>query len=235
MNTELIVALDVPSASQIPPIVDSLPEAVVWYKVGLELFTSEGPRAFDFLRDRGKRVFLDLKLHDIPRTVANAVLSAARHGVGMLTIHAHGGRQMLKAAANAAGEAGVGSVELLAVTTLTSLDDSDLRELGICRSVADHSVALAAMALDAGIRGLVCSVHEASAFRQRFGSAPVLVTPGIRPIGTDLGDQKRIATPTVAIKGGATYLVVGRPILEAPDRGAAAAAILREMAQASLQ
>ena len=229
MPAELIVALDLPDADAIPGILDNLPAQIQWYKVGLELFVSEGPGALAPLIERNKHVFLDLKLHDIPRTVANAVQAAARRQVRLLTVHAGGGRDMLKAAADAAAEAGPGRPKLLAVTALTSLNDHDMKDLGVGRPLADHALHLAEMAVSAGIDGLVCSPIELSRFRETLGDRPLIVTPGIRPTGTDLGDQKRVATPAGAVRAGADFLVVGRPILQAPDPAAAATEILRQM------
>jgi len=228
MKPELIVALDVPTAADIPGIVNRLPDAVGFYKVGLELFIAAGPEALTFLRQRGKRIFLDLKLHDIPRTVARAVASASGYGVSLLTVHAGGGRAMLTAAAGACPE----GVDIVAVTTLTSLDQDDLTELGVARELRTHTTELGALAIDCGISGLVCSPLEISAFRARIGSEPFIVTPGIRPANGDLGDQKRVATPAMAVTDGASHLVVGRPILEAADPGLAAERILQEMAAA---
>jgi orotidine-5'-phosphate decarboxylase len=232
MKPELIVALDVQTSDMVKQLVDSLPPEVTWYKVGLELFTAEGPAALQYLRKKNKKIFLDLKLHDIPNTVAAAVASAARHGVAMLTLHAGGGREMLKAAVQSARKADSSTPKLVAVTTLTSLAQSDLLELGITRSLADHTLALGEMAISAGVDGLVCSPHEARAFRDKLGKGPILVTPGIRPAGADVADQKRVATPEAAIKAGASFLVVGRPITQAPDPTTAAKDILREIERA---
>jgi orotidine-5'-phosphate decarboxylase len=229
MTPELIIALDVPSADAIPDVVKSLPEAVRYYKVGLELFVAAGPEALTFLQKRGKRIFLDLKLHDIPRTVARAVASASGYGVSLLTVHAGGGRAMLSAAA----EARPAGMNIVAVTTLTSLDQSDLTELGVTRDIREHTVELGALAIACGIDGLVCSPLEIRAFRQRIGAEPVIVTPGIRPAGGDLGDQKRVATPAMAVADGASFLVVGRPILEATNPGLAAEQILQEIQTAA--
>lgn len=225
MKPELIVALDVPCASSIPNIVNRLPDAVCHYKVGLELFIAAGPDALTFLQQRGKRIFLDLKLHDIPRTVARAVTSASGYGVSLLTVHAGGGRAMLTAAAEACPE----GVNIVAVTTLTSLDQNDLIELGITRDLRTHTTELGALAIDCGINGLVCSPLEITAFRQKIGPDPLIVTPGIRPADGELGDQKRVATPTMAVADGASHLVVGRPILDATDPGLAAEQILQEI------
>lgn len=228
MKPELVVALDVPLSVDIPQLIDPLPSEITWYKIGLELFTNEGPGTFNYLRDNGKSIFLDLKLHDIPRTVARAVRAASGHGVAMLTIHAGGGCDMLKAAAESAREQD-DPLKLVAVTTLTSLNDKDLRDLGVSRPLAEHTMILGEMAISAGIDGLVCSPLEAQTFRQRFGETAVLVTPGIRPEGSTAGDQKRIATPGEAVKSGSNFLVVGRPILGAADPGEVAKEIIRQM------
>ncbi|MDD5523397.1 MAG: orotidine-5'-phosphate decarboxylase [Kiritimatiellae bacterium] len=229
MKPELIIALDVPSSDKIPAIIDALPPAVQFYKVGLELFVAEGPLTFNYLLKSNKKIFLDLKLHDIPRTVARAVASAAKHGVNLLTVHAGGGREMLRAAAESAGEHHKSNLKIVAVTTLTSLNDADLTEIGVSRPLIDHTLALGELAVSAGIDGLVCSPNEASVFRKRLGNKPILITPGIRPAGANAGDQKRIATPEFAVNAGANFLVVGRPILEAPDPRFAAEEILRQM------
>ncbi len=226
---EVIVALDVPDAGAVPPLLRQLPPEIRWVKVGLELYTAAGPDIVRTLTASGRRVFLDLKLHDIPRTVANAIAAAGGLGVSLMTVHATGGRAMLQAAAEAAKALGARRPELVAVTTLTSLNADDFRDLGIGRSVAEQAQVLTEMAIASGIDGVVTSVHEAPALRTRFGSGPVLVTPGIRPAGADVGDQKRVATPALAVKAGSTYLVVGRPIVEAPDPASAARAILQEI------
>lgn len=229
MRPALIIALDVPSAQEAEQVVRKLGDAVDWYKVGLELFTAEGPAVLDILRRNGKRIFLDLKLHDIPNTVAAAVRTAAGHHVDLLTVHAVGGRAMLAAAADAARIAGEGAAKLIAVTTLTSLSVEDLGEVGIMRSIADQAIALGRIALESGIDGLVCSVHELAALRAEFGPAPLLVTPGIRLPGDQVGDQKRVATPAEAVRLGSSYLVVGRSLLNAPDPVAAAQAMREAM------
>ncbi|MBT3192375.1 MAG: orotidine-5'-phosphate decarboxylase [Verrucomicrobia bacterium] len=229
MKSEIIVALDVPTAAEIPAIVNALPDRITYYKIGLELFASAGPDALRFLSDNGKRVFLDLKLHDIPRTVARAVEAAGQHDVGLMTVHAGGGRDMLTAAAEAAASLGDRAPKLVAVTTLTSLDQNDLTELGIQRSLAEHTAALGRLAIDCGIDGLVCSPLEVATFRTTLGEGPILVTPGIRPAGGDVGDQKRVATPAMAVEGGSSFLVVGRPILGAADPCSAAEEILKQM------
>jgi orotidine-5'-phosphate decarboxylase len=232
MNPELIVALDVPSKDQIPAIVEQLPAEILYYKVGLELFVSEGPAALEYLLTNNKKVFLDLKLHDIPRTVANAVTTAAKHGVDMLTVHGIGGRAMLTAAAEAAAAQGDKAPRLLAITTLTSLDEKDFKELGINRDISEQAVILGGIALKSGIDGLVTSAHELESLRETFGDDPLLVTPGIRPADGEKADQKRIATPEAAVRAGASFLVVGRPILQANNPGQAAQTILDQMAGA---
>jgi orotidine-5'-phosphate decarboxylase len=229
MKPQLIVALDVPSATEISPILDRLPDAIHYYKVGLELFSADGPDALKPITARGKNIFLDLKLHDIPQTVSRAVKAVAAHHASLLTVHAGGGPAMLKAAAQAAAEIGHNAPKLIAVTTLTSLDDTDLAGMGVSQNVAEHSLSLGKMALDAGIDGLVCSVREAGSLRDRFGAAPLLVTPGIRLPNAATHDQKRVATPAEAARAGSSFLVVGRPILSAPDPHAAASEILRQI------
>ena len=226
---ELIVALDVPTAAALQAVLGRLPSAVTFGKVGLELFTAEGRRALDPLAARGMRLFLDLKFHDIPRTVARAVHAASTLGASLMTVHACGGRDMLKAAAEAAAEAGPARPRLIAVTTLTSLNQADLADLGIARTLAEQALRLGEMALASGIDGLVTSVHEAAELRRRFGPDPILVTPGIRPAGADAGDQKRIATPADAVRAGADFLVVGRPLTDAPDPAAAALSLIAEI------
>ncbi len=227
--TELIVALDVSSAVEVERVVRTLGPAVGIYKIGLELFSAEGPEVVRLVRRMGKRVFLDLKLHDIPRTVERAVGTCASLGVDLLTVHASGGRAMLGAAAAAAAAAGAAAPRIVAVTVLTSLDAHDLADLGIAREPAAQVDALGQLALAAGVHGIVCSPQEVGRMRLRLGPAALLVTPGIRPAGAAMGDQKRTATPGQAVADGATHLVVGRPILDAPDPAAAAAGILREM------
>jgi orotidine-5'-phosphate decarboxylase len=227
MKHEIIAALDVPSAREASAAVARIGDAISFYKVGLELFVADGPETLRMLKGEGKRVFLDLKLHDIPRTVERAVESCLAYGADLLTIHAQGSVAMVEGAARAARRAG-GGTKILAVTLLTSLDRSDLDRLGIGRSVEDEVLALGRLATGAGADGLVCSPREAAALRAALGPDPILVTPGVRPSGGAVGDQKRVATPADAIRAGATHLVVGRPILEAPDPRAAALAIRAE-------
>ncbi len=227
----LIVALDVPNAAAASVLVDRLDDTCAWFKVGLELFIAAGPAVLEPLLRRGHKVFLDLKLHDIPNTVAGAVRSAASLGVNMLTVHAAGGPAMLAAAREAlAGSAN--APELLAVTVLTSMDAAQVGAIGVPRSPAEQVDVLARMGLEAGIRGFVCSPQEVATLRMLTGPQGVLVIPGIRPAGGAIGDHKRIATPAEALHAGASYLVVGRPITQAAHPAEAAEAILEEMAKA---
>lgn len=221
----LIVALDFPKASAALDLVDRLEGAVHWYKIGLELFIAEGNALVAEVQRRGYFVFLDLKLHDIPNTVAGAVRAASALGVNMLTVHAAGGPEML----GAAREAADGGLTLLAVTVLTSMDQAQLEATGVPGSLGDQVERLAWMASRSGMQGLVCSANEVARLRETLGSHPLLVVPGIRPAGAAIGDQRRVATPASAIGAGASYLVVGRPVTQAADPGAAARAILTEM------
>lgn len=205
---------------------DRLPESIRWYKVGLELFSATGPKVLDVLRQRNKHIFLDLKLHDIPNTVASAVRVISGYGVDLLTVHAQGGAGMLVAAADAAREASPHAPKLVAVTTLTSLAQEDLTAIGVQRALPDQAQALGELAIQSGIDGLVCSVHEARRLRDALGPDPLLVTPGIRLAGDAIGDQKRVATPTEAVRNGSDYLVVGRSLLNAPDPAAMASQFL---------
>jgi orotidine-5'-phosphate decarboxylase len=227
----LIVALDVPDAASATQLVNRLEHTCHWFKVGLELFVAAGPAVLEPLVKRGHSVFLDLKLHDIPNTVAGAVRSASKLGVRMMTVHASGGPAML-AAARAELDGLADPLELLAVTVLTSMDEAQVNAVGLDRSPAEQVALLARMGLDAGLRGFVCSPKEVSALRALTGPNGVLVIPGIRPAGAGIGDQKRIATPSEALRQGASYLVVGRPITQAPNPAEAAEAILKEMAEA---
>jgi orotidine-5'-phosphate decarboxylase len=223
----VIIALDVPDLAGLDTFLDRLEGQPVFYKVGLELFLAEGARALDAVKARGGRLFLDLKLHDIPETVARAVASAARNDAELLTVHTSGGYEMLSRAA----EAAKGKVKILGVTVLTSLAEDDLRAEGIEQTIPEMVRARARVAARAGIAGLVCSPLEIEAAR---AAAPGLfiVVPGIRPAagaGAAKGDQKRVATAGQAIAAGADYLVVGRPIRDAADPAAAFEAAVREV------
>ena len=229
-RNRLIVALDVPDAASALALVGQLEKSCRWFKVGLELFVAAGPAIIEPLVARGHSVFLDLKLYDIPNTVAAAVRSASKLGVKMLTLHASGGPAMLSAA-RAALDGVENPPELLAVTVLTSMDQAQVDAIGLAHSPADQVSLLARMGLTAGIHGFVCSPHEVAALRTLTGPGGILVIPGIRPAGAAVGDQKRIATPADALRNGASYLVVGRPITQAADPAEAAEAILKEMTE----
>jgi orotidine-5'-phosphate decarboxylase len=224
----LIVALDVSSAAAAQKIVAAVGDSAFCYKVGMQLYTAEGPQVVRDLAGSGRKVFLDLKYHDIPSTVAAAVREAAGLQVSMLTVHASGGGKMLAAATKAAASANP-SLIVLAVTVLTSFDDRDLDEIGIHDHLRDQVLRLAALALTNGCRGIVASAREASALRSKLGSDFVIVTPGVRPAGTDVADQARVVTPAAAITAGATHIVVGRPITGAADPGSEARAILAQL------
>jgi orotidine-5'-phosphate decarboxylase len=240
----LIVALDFPAASAALDLVDRLDGLCRWFKVGMELYYAAGNSVIERLRDRGFSVFLDLKLHDIPNTVASAVRTVASTGASLLTLHASGGEAMMRAACEAAASV-PNAPRLLAVTVLTSMDAGSLSAVGVCTGAAEgpdaraqslaetQVVRLARLAYDSGINGLVCSAEEVPALRRALGTEPLLVVPGIRPAGSDAADQSRIATPADAIARGASMLVVGRPITRALDPQKAAAAILKEIAAAS--
>ncbi len=229
----LIVALDVPNAALARQIVKSLGETVTTFKIGKQLFTAEGPQLVRDIVASGRKVFLDLKYHDIPNTVAEAVRSAAGLGVTMLDVHASGGSKMMKAAVEAAAQSPTKPL-VLAVTVLTSLSDADMQEIGVSGNAIGQVMRLAALARDAGCGGVVASAREAKEIRREMGEGFAIVTPGVRPAGADIGDQSRVLTPADAIAAGATYLVVGRPILQAKDPVAAAQGIVAEI-EAALQ
>jgi orotidine-5'-phosphate decarboxylase len=226
----LAVALDLPNEHEALKLVDRLGQTCQWFKVGMELYYAAGNSIVQQLRDRGFNVFLDLKLHDIPNTVAGAVRSVTHAGASLLTIHATGGAAMMSAAAEAA--AAPGAPRLLAVTVLTSMDANELAGIGITASPAEQVLRLARLAHASGIDGMVCSPEEVAVLRKETGPNTLLVIPGIRPTGSAIGDQKRIATPAEAIAHGASMLVVGRPITRATDPAQAAQAILQEIAEA---
>jgi orotidine-5'-phosphate decarboxylase len=228
----LAVALDLPDARQALALVDSLGDTCRWFKVGMELYYAVGNSFVQNLRDRGFNVFLDLKLHDIPNTVAGAVRSATQAGESLLTVHAGGGPAMLASAAEAA--AAPGAPRLLAVTVLTSMDANELISVGVSGTPAEQVLRLAKLAKAAGIDGMVCSAEEVGLLRAEIGAQAMLVVPGIRPAGGATEDQRRVATPATAIAQGASMLVVGRPITRAADPAATAQAILNEIAQASV-
>lgn len=228
----LAVALDFPTAKAALDLVDQLSGTCQWFKVGMELYYATGNSLIETLRNRGFSVFLDLKLHDIPNTVAGAVRSATQAGASLLTLHAGGGPAMMTAAAEAASAPG--SPRLLAVTVLTSMDAGQLAATGIISTPAEQVLRLAKLACQSGINGMVCSAEEVATLRTALGKETLLVIPGIRPTGSDIGDQKRVATPTAAIERGASLLVVGRPITRAADPAKAVNAILEEIEQAMI-
>src|SRR5579863_8565488 len=223
----LIVALDVSSAAAAQKIVAAVGDSALTYKVGMQLYTAVGPQIVRDLVASGRRVFLDLKYHDIPNTVGAAVAEAEKLGVSMLTVHAAGSGKMLRAAVEAARVRP--ELAILAVTVLTSMDGNDLEKIGVRGSVEDSVVRLATLALTNGCQGIVTSAREASTVRAELGHNFAIVTPGVRPAGSSVGDQVRVVTPAEAIASGASHIVVGRPITEAADPAAEARAILGQI------
>ncbi len=224
-SERIIVALDCDHGRAVE-LAGLLKGRATWLKVGMTLYYASGPAIVEYLKDLGFKVFLDLKLHDIPHPVGGAVGAACAAGPALLNAHASGGEAMMKAAANAASGTGV---RMLAVTVLTSLGAPDLERMGWSLGPAGSVLRLAALAAGSGMDGVVCSPAEASAVRSATGPGFLIVTPGIRPAGSDTGDQARVATPGAAVRAGADALVVGRPVSGAPDPRAAAAAILEEI------
>ena len=225
-KAEIIVALDEPSLDEAKKLMQRLEGRAQFYKVGLQLFTAAGPAAVEAVKRHGARVFLDLKLHDIPNTVTSAVRSACELGVDLCTIHLSGGPEMCAAAVAEAGD----KTTILGVTVLTSSNQATLEACGVHGSVGEQVVRLAKMGYAAGVRGFVASALELPLLRAELGKDPLLVIPGVRPAGTEAGDQKRTATPADVVRGGATHLVVGRPISRAEDPAAAYEAIGQEIA-----
>ena len=216
-QSPIVVALDYPTMAQSVEMAKRLDPSQCRVKVGKELFTTAGPVILDELHKLGFDIFLDLKFHDIPNTVANAVTVAAKAGVWMVNVHATGGRRMMEASANALQQLPDNKTLLIAVTVLTSMDQADLLEIGIDATPEQHVKRLAALAKSSGMDGVVCSAQESSMLSADLGRDFVLVTPGIRPTGSDQGDQKRIMTPAEAMVAGSHYLVMGRPITQASD------------------
>ncbi|MSU45670.1 MAG: orotidine-5'-phosphate decarboxylase [Lacunisphaera sp.] len=229
MACDLILALDVPTREAAAPILRQLRGQLRWVKVGLQLFTAYGPNYVREVAGMGFKVFLDLKLHDIPNTVAKAVESLAPLPISMLTLHTAGGAKMMRAA-RAAQQQHIPNLLLLGVTVLTSMDSVGLSEIGVAASSADQVARLGQLAADSGLRGLVCSPLEVAMLRSQLPADMQLITPGIRPTSETGDDQKRVMTPADSARAGSTYLVVGRPILQAADPATAARAILAELA-----
>ena len=228
MSDRLIVALDVGGLAAAEKLVQMLlPAGVTRFKIGLQLFTQEGPPAVEMVHRNGGQVFLDLKFHDIPNTVSQAVQAAARLGVWMANVHIQGGSAMMRQAIAVANPP-----LLIGVTVLTSMVDKDLADLGVYKTLKDQVLSLAKLARTAGLHGIVASAQEAKEIRRTCGEDFLIVTPGIRPSSDEKDDQQRTATPSEAIRAGADYLVVGRPIVAAPDPAQAARAILQDCAQA---
>jgi orotidine-5'-phosphate decarboxylase len=221
----LIVALDLPTQAKALALVSVLAGSVSTYKIGLQLYTAAGPAIVQAVAATGAKIFLDLKLHDIPNTVAKAVAAAGELGVQMLTLHLSGGSAMLKAAA----EAKPPHLSLLGVTVLTSATQETLGEIGIDLQLRDQVIRLAELGKTSGVDGLITSPHEVGILRERLGPEMMLITPGVRPVWAAADDQKRFTTPSEAIKAGADYLVIGRPITAAPDPRAAVERVVEEM------
>jgi len=224
VGNRLIAAIDAPDRAQAEALVERLAGVPSWWKIGLELFCAEGPALVKAFVERGRHVMLDLKLHDIPETVARATSRVAGLGAGLLTVHAGGGRAMLEAAVKAKGD-----MKILAVTVLTSLDDADLEQIGARGPISELVRTLAELAIAAGCDGVVASPHEVSAIRAVAPEGFLVVTPGVRPQGAARGDQKRVMTPGEARLAGADLVVVGRPLRDASDPAAAARAIVEEL------
>jgi len=230
-HERLIIALDFPDALQARRAAAAVSASAGWLKVGKQLFTAEGPAIVRELTQAGHNVFLDQKFHDIPATVAGAVKAAAALGVGIITVHASGGSAMLRAAVQAAHETEAPPI-IVAITVLTSQTDAELQETGVAGRVVDHALRLASLARAAGCDGVVASAKEAPEIRRELGTGFAIITPGVRPAGAAHHDQARVVTPAEAIQAGATHIVVGRPIIDAPDPAAAAKAILEEIRRA---
>lgn len=232
-DDRLIVALDVSTMDAMKSIVSSLGDSISFYKVGMELFYAEGDQTVRYLQDQGKHVFLDLKLHDIPNTVAHGVSSLTRLGANLITIHGQGGPIMMKAAAQAARESaeqlGIERPKLLAITVLTSFDDEAWTSIGGQLPISNQVIRLAKLAKESGMDGVVCSALEAKMIREACGPNFLIVTPGIRPSFAATNDQKRIATPASALADGASRLVIGRPITQATNPQEAVRLIIEEM------
>lgn len=234
-SDKLIVALDVANMAKVRQLVEQLDDSVSYYKVGMELFYGVGTDVIRYLKNSGKNIFVDLKMHDIPNTVAQGAAMLTKMGMSMLNVHALGGADMMKGAAeavtNMADSLSIPRPKLIAVTILTSMGDKDWSTLNYKLSISEQAVLLAKMAQDSGLDGVVASPQEAALIREACGRDFLIVTPGVRPLGAESNDQSRIATPAMAMQNGATHLVVGRPITKAADPKAAAEQILKEMGE----
>ncbi|WP_421864735.1 orotidine-5'-phosphate decarboxylase [Motiliproteus sp.] len=228
-DSRIIVALDYPSMGQALEMAGRLDPALCRVKVGKELFTRSGPAVVEALQNKGFEVFLDLKFHDIPNTTAKAVLAAAELGVWMVNVHASGGRQMMEAARNELEKVNGPRPLLIAVTVLTSMQSQDLHQIGLQREPLEQVEHLARLTQQSGLDGVVCSAQEAGRLKGALGESFKLITPGIRPVGSDVGDQQRIMTPARAVAAGSDYLVMGRPITQAQDPIAALESALAEI------
>ena len=232
-DDRLIVALDFPTLEQAKACVVELGDAVSYYKVGMELYYAVGSEIIRFLKEQGKHVFLDLKLQDIPNTVAHALTVLSDLGADMMNVHAVGGKKMMaeavKAVHEAAEAAGRPAPKLIAVTILTSMDDEQFADLNYKNTIAEQVISLAKLAMVVGLDGVVAARYEAGDIREACGPEFLIVTPGVRPAGSSLDDQKRVATPAGALQNGSSHIVVGRPITKAEARQAAALAIVEEI------
>lgn len=233
MRDRIIVALDQPDLARALECARALQGHAVWVKVGMTLYYREGPAAVAALRELGFSIFLDLKLHDIPHQVEGAARSIAALGAGMTTVHASGGAAMMEAALKGASEGGesadLPAPAVIAITVLTSMDAETLASVGVTDPLADQVAGLGALALTSGLAGVVCSPHEAAEMRALLGPGALVVTPGVRPAGSDAGDQSRVATPAQALAAGASHVVIGRPITGAADPAEAFEKIVAEI------
>lgn len=223
---KIIVALDVPNLASAVSLVEELGETISWVKIGLQLFTAEGPPIVHAMKNRGLKIFLDLKFHDIPHTALEAVRSAVALGAGMATIHLSGGSEMVRSAVEGAKDS---SLLVLGVTVLTSLDDDRLNEIGVQRTAGQQVLELVTLGRRCGLRGVVCSPLEIATLRSKFGTSLTIVTPGVRPSDSSTHDQRRVMTPANAIRAGADFLVIGRPITASASPRQAAARIADEI------
>lgn len=233
-SCELILALDIESMEEARAILKNIGSKLKWVKIGLQFFTKYGPNSVNIIAGLGYKVFLDLKLHDIPNQVASAIKSLKNLPIGLLTLHTSGGGEMMRWASDARADMG-DSMQILGVTVLTSMDGAGLKSIGINATPEEQVLRLAQLGVQSGLQGLVCSPLELPLLRKQLGPDPLLVTPGIRPLGSDSNEQKRIMTPADAVIAGASYIVVGRPIIKAVNPAEALEAILIEMEAAAIK